>query len=198
MAILPKKGVIHNDPAKTALAKARRNAMRNERQRQLRAAKAERKANDPANAAAERRPGHGLTREDINHFREWVRSATASPWAGEALERFAQEREQAVEKLAPGEKLRDWWGEGPKERKKGAKKTKKSIGGVALPVSGEEGEEQVDEGGKEEYPGGPGAWGAVGIGAEKEEDGEDGEDEDDMNDKEGEGGDGEMMVDEDA
>ncbi|KAL8763991.1 MAG: hypothetical protein Q9194_007202 [Teloschistes cf. exilis] len=190
MAIFPKNGLAHNDPSKAAAAKAHRNAKRNNRKRRTRAAKAEEKASNPAIAAAEKaavkkkadareaekkikeaemakhepgfwevdarqasrwlnyqiaQPGkNGLTRDDIISFREWVRS-----------ERFAQEREQAVEKLAPGEKLWDCWREGPK-------------GGVALPVSGEEGA-------------------GYGEGGEEVEDGDDGEDEDDEADEEGEG-----------
>lgn len=53
MADFPNNGVLHDDPDLTAAARAHRGTKRNARKRRARAAKAERKANDPAFAAAE-------------------------------------------------------------------------------------------------------------------------------------------------
>lgn len=118
-----------------------------------------------------------------------------------------------MKKLAPGEKLLDWWKDEAKETK-----AAKSGGVVALPVSREEGVviggegEEMEEGeaeveGEEEFLGGLGAWRgrttlalrlkdgqAMEMGVEQEQNGEDDGDDDD----EGEAVDDKRLVDEDA
>ncbi|KAL8664393.1 MAG: hypothetical protein Q9202_003083 [Teloschistes flavicans] len=150
-------------------------------------------------------PGkNGLSKDECIVFRAFFKRNSMSPWGGKALNRFGDERQEAMKKLAPGEKLWDWWRDGPNKTK-----VEKSGGGVALRVSGEEvaeivreGEEmeeeevELEEGEAEEeeaeFLGGAGARGggvtlppqltdgrAMGMAAEKEEDDEDNSDDND-------------------